>query len=369
MAKIAHLTSAHTRYDIRIFRKQCKTLAQAGHDVYLIVADGMGDEVKDGIHILDVGKMSGRLNRMFRATRKVLQRAMTLDADIYQFHDPELIPTGVKLKKAGRKVVFDSHEDVPKQLLSKPYLNPLTRRALAGVFAGYERYACRQLDAVLTATPHIREKFKSINGNVLDINNFPMLGELDAMVPWTQKKDEVCYVGGITSIRGIGEVINSLGLLKSPARLNLVGRFSEHQVERDAKGKKGWNAVNEHGQLDRAEVREVLGRSVAGLVTFHPLPNHVDAQPNKMFEYMSSGIPVIASNFPLWREIIEGSNCGLCVDPLKPAAIAEAIDYLVTHPEEAAKLGRNGQRAVNERYNWDLEGRKLLQFYSDLLEK
>ncbi|GLH30793.1 glycosyltransferase WbpH [Pseudomonas sp. BR1R-5] len=369
MAKIAHLTSAHTRYDIRIYRKQCKTLAEAGHEVYLVVADGKGDELKDGVHILDVGTLPGRLNRMFKTTRKIFERALALQADIYQFHDPELIPVGLKLKKTGKKVVFDSHEDVPKQLLSKPYLRPLSRRVLATVFAAYEKYACRQLDAVLTATPHIRQKFKAINDNVLDINNFPMLGELDAMVPWTNKKGEVCYVGGITSIRGISEVVSSLELLKSPARLNLVGRFSEPAVERDVKAKNGWKKVNEHGQLDRAEVREVLGNSVAGLVTFYPLPNHVDAQPNKMFEYMSSGIPVIASNFPLWREIIEGSNCGLCVDPLKPEKIAEAIDFLVTHPEEAAALGRNGQRAVNERYNWDLEGRKLMQFYSDLLDK
>ena len=369
MAKIAHLTSVHSRYDIRIFRKQCRTLAQGGHEVYLVVADGKGDEVKDGVHILDVGKLPGRLNRIFKTTRRVLQRALTLEADIYHLHDPELIPAGTSLKKSGKKVIFDSHEDVPKQLLSKPYLQPLARRVVAALFSAYEKYACRKLDAILTATPHIREKFQKINGNVLNINNFPMLGELDAMVPWTSKKDEVCYVGGITSIRGIREVINSLELLRSSARLNLVGRFSEPVVEREAKALDGWKAVNEHGQLDREEVREVLGHSVAGLVTFHPLPNHIDAQPNKMFEYMSSGIPVIASNFPLWREIIEGSNCGLCVDPMKPAAIAEAIDYLVSHPEEAAALGRNGQRAVNERYNWDLEGRKLLQFYSDLLNK
>ena len=369
MSKIAHLTSVHSRYDIRIFRKQCRTLAQAGHEVCLIVADGKGDEVKDGVRIIDVGKLSGRLNRIFRTTRKVHDRALALQADIYQLHDPELIPVGVRLKKHGKKVIFDSHEDVPKQLLSKPYLHPLARRIVAGVFSGYEKYACRKLDAILTATPHIRDKFKNINKNVLDVNNFPMLGELDAMVPWTHKKNEVCYVGGITSIRGIREVINSLALVKTGARLNLVGRFSEPDVEREAKTLRGWQAVNEHGQLDREEVRDVLGSSLAGLVTFHPLPNHIDAQPNKMFEYMSSGIPVIASYFPLWREIIEGSNCGLCVDPLQPTAIAEAIDYLVSHPEEAAALGRNGQRAVNERYNWDLEGRKLLQFYTELLNK
>lgn len=369
MTKVAHLTSVHSRYDIRIFRKQCRTLSQYGYDVYLVVADGKGDEVKDGVRIVDVGVLSGRLNRILKTTRKIYEQALALGADVYHFHDPELIPVGLRLKKQGKQVIFDSHEDVPKQLLSKPYMRPFLRRVVAVLFSCYEKYACPKLDAVLTATPHIREKFKNINGNVLDINNFPMLGELDAMVPWASKKTEVCYVGGITSIRGVREVVKSLECLKSSARLNLVGKFSEPEIEKEVRALKGWNSVNEHGQLDREDVRRVLGDSVAGLVTFLPMPNHVDAQPNKMFEYMSSGIPVIASNFPLWREIVEGSNCGICVDPLSPAAIAEAIDYLVSNPCEVAALGRNGQRAVNERYNWDLEGRKLARFYSDLLSK
>ena len=108
---------------------------------------------------------------------------------------------------------------------------------------------------------------------------------------------------------------------------------------------------------------------MAGLVTFYPLPNHVDAQPNKMFEYMSSGLPVIASNFPLWKKIIEGNKCGLCVDPLDPAAIAKAIDYIVSHPDEARAMGENGKRAVYEKYNWGVESEKLISLYRSLCNK
>lgn len=369
MVKVAHVTSAHSRYDIRIFQKECRTLASHGYEVSLVVADGQGDEVKDGVSIFDAGVLRGRLNRIFRTTQKVLKKALALQADVYHLHDPELIPVGVKLKKQGKVVIFDSHEDVPKQLMSKPYLHPLVRRSVSLAFAYYERKACRKLDAIITATPFIRDKFMAINPRALDINNFPMVGELDAMVPWDKKQSEVCYVGGITSIRGIREVVRSLESLQSPARLNLVGRFNQASVEAEVKQSKGWSSVNECGQLGRVEVREVLGRSMAGLVTFLPLPNHVDAQPNKMFEYMSSGIPVIASNFPLWREIIEGSQCGLCVDPQDPQAIAKAIDYLVSNPEKAEQMGRNGQKAVNERYNWDQEGSKLIAFYSSILSK
>lgn len=367
MPRVAHLTSVHPRNDTRIFIKQCRSLAAHGYDVTLVVADGQGYECKDGVKIVDVGCLPGRLNRMFRITRRVLKKAIELDADLYHFHDPELIPIGLKLKCLGKKVVFDSHEDVPKQLLGKPYLNLVLLRMLSNTFSLFERYACPRFDGILAATPFIHDKFLAINPRSVDINNFPMIGELDAAVPWTDKRDEVCYVGGVGAIRGIREVVRACEFLQTPARLNLAGRFSEPAVEAEVKACPGWSRVNELGFVDRAGVREVLGRSVAGLVTFHPLPNHIDAQPNKMFEYMSSGIPVIASNFPLWREIVEGNDCGLCVDSLAPMAIAAAIDFMINNPERAQQMGENGQRAVRERYNWFIEEAKMLDFYKNLM--
>ena len=365
--KISHLTSAHSRGDTRIFIKQCRSLAKAGFSVSMVVADGNGHEILDGIQIFDVGHLPGRLERMLTTTNRVFRQAVQLDADIYHLHDPELIPVGLKLKRLGKHIIFDAHEDVPKQLLGKPYLGPVRLRALAGAFSWYERYACSKFDGLVAATPCIRDKFLSINPHTVDINNFPVLGELDSAIPWHNKQAEVCYVGGIASIRGIAEVIAAMDQLLSPVRLNLVGVFSEPNVELAAKKMPGWQGVNQLGFVDRLGVRDVLGRSVAGLVTFHPLPNHVDAQPNKMFEYMSAGVPVIASNFPLWREIIEGNDCGLCVDPLDPTAIARAIDFLVTHPVEARRKGENGHRAVLKTYNWSIEEVKLLSFYDQVL--
>ena len=110
MVTITHLTSAHPRYDTRIFFKECISLAK-NYKVNLIVADGLGDEEKNTVYIYDVGKVEGRLNRIFKTTKKVLQRAIELDSDVYHLHDPELIPIGLKLKKMGKKVIFDAHED------------------------------------------------------------------------------------------------------------------------------------------------------------------------------------------------------------------------------------------------------------------
>lgn len=367
MGRVVHLTSAHPRDDIRVFLKECRSLAAHGHDVVLVVADGRGDEVRDGVTIADVGCSAGRLDRMSKVTWRVYRKALDLDVDIYHLHDPELLPIGLRLKRRGKKVVFDAHEDVPKQILGKHYLYPWWRRILSWGFTHFEHYACARFDGVVAATPYIRDKFLPINQHSVDINNFPMIGELESAVPWNDKASEVCYVGSIAQIRGVKELVRAMEATRTPVRLNLVGGFAEAQVEAEVMTYPGWSRVNAVGIQDRQGVCAVLGRSVAGMVTLHPIINYLDALPIKMFEYMSAGIPVIASNFDLWKTIVQESHCGLCVDPLDSVAIASAIDHLVSHRDEAEKMGRNGRQAVLARYNWAREEAKLIEFYDRLL--
>jgi len=360
---VCHLTSAHPRYDTRIFVKQCRSLARAGLDVRLIVADGKGNEERSGIKVQDVGPSAGRWGRMLKSAKAVFLAALEQGADVYHLHDPELIPYGLRLKRMGARVVFDAHEDVPKQLLSKPYLGPRRLWLLSKSFSLYENYACQRFDGVIAATPYIRDKFRYINNNTIDINNFPILEELQVAANIEKNRREVCYVGGLSAVRGIREVVAALPLTRSKAKLNLAGSFSDKTLERALKIHEGWSHVNELGYLGREQVREVLGRSVAGLVTLHPIANYLDALPVKMFEYMAASIPPIASNFPLWRRILEDDKCGLCVNPLNSMEIAQAIDYLVENPAVARELGENGRRAVMTKYNWGIEEGKLLDFY------
>ena len=369
---ICHLTTVHPRYDTRIFLKQARSLACSGYTVFLVVADGNGDERRGGVAILDAGRRAtNRVARMTVTIRKVYRKALSTGAVIFHLHDPELIPIGLKLERRGYTVIFDAHEDLPKQLFGKHYLPSVIARGLTKVVAAYERFACARVDAVVAATPPIRDKFLTINHRTIDVNNFPILSELhreDSPVSDSTKSTvpTVCYVGGVGTIRGIFEMVRAMDLVRDHARLVIAGDFFQNSVAEAVQLLPGWRRVYHRGWVDREGVRSILHGSVAGLVTLHPTVNYVESLPVKMFEYMSAGIAVIASDFTLWREIVEGNECGICIDPTDPEAIAGAIDYMVEHPEEARRMGANGRKAVEARYNWTREEAMLLGLYKTL---
>ena len=366
MNKVCILTSVHPPFDTRIFHKEAKSLARAGYDVTLI-AQHDKNEIVDGIRILPLSKPKNRLERMTKTVWSVYRKALDLDADIYHFHDPELIPVGLLLKFHGKRVIYDVHEDVPRQNLSKSYIPAAFRRPISLMIGVLEAFSARRFDGVVTATPFINRRFLELRAITVNVNNYPLGSELyEKENQWKNKEKVVCYVGGIAGIRGAFEMVEAVG--KTKYRLLLAGNI-ETDIEKGLKQMPGWRQVDALGFVDREDVRATMARSMAGMVLFHPEPNHIDAQPNKMFEYMSAGIPVIASNFPLWREIIEGAKCGICVDPLNPEEIAEAIQFIVEHPAEAEQMGKNGRRAVEERYNWGMEEKKLIGLYRETLKR
>lgn len=363
--KICHLTSAHTRFDVRIFKKECLSLKKEGYNTNLIVADGLGDETVQGINIYDVGKLNGRLNRFTKTTSKVYKKALKLDADLYHFHDSDLMPTGVKLIKKGKKVIYDVHEDLPGQILAKPYIKPILRKPIALILKTIESYCSKKYSYIVTATPHIKSIFAKRNKS-LDINNYPFINELNSeSIDYFSKSNEICFTGAISEIRGLREVVLAISNLN--IKLNLAGKFQQNYFREELIKTKGWENVNELGLVSREEVKAILAKSKIGVVTFLPSPNHTFSQPNKLFEYMSAGIPVIASNFDLWKQIVEKYNCGICVNPESPKEIKGAIEKLINNPIEANEMGNNGRKAVEDKFNWTSEEQKLINLYQEII--
>jgi glycosyltransferase involved in cell wall biosynthesis len=349
--------------------KECRSLARAGFAVTL-VAPADADDVVDGVTILAMPKR-GRLGRATRTIWEVFRAAERVDADVYHFHDPELVFVGLLLGRKGRKVIYDIHEDVPQNVRSKYWLPPWSRGIVAGLAGRVEKLASRFFSALIPATPHIAEGFRGINRRVVVVQNFPLLDELlPASKSWSQRHPSVAYVGNMTEVRGVVEMVEAMGQIRDslPVGLELAGDFRPAGLRARLAALSGWKHVHELGVLDRPSVAELLGRVQAGLVVFHDIPAHREAYPTKMFEYMSAGIPVIASHFPLWRDILNSAQCGLAVDPARPGEIAAAIEFIVTHPQEAEAMGRRGRELVMRNMNWEREEHKLLALYADLLK-
>ena len=363
--KVCHLSSVHPDNDVRILHKQCVSLAEAGYETSLVLTNVEEREYK-GVNIISVAAQTGsRIRRMTETVNKVLNKALEINADIYHIHDPELLRIALKLKKQNKKVIYDVHEDLPRQLMSKKYIHSGIKKILSFLVERYEDKASSKLDCIITSTPHIRDRFLDIQPMTIDINNFPIIEELVFDYDYDQKEEDyICYVGGLTTERGIKELVIALGLTK--AKLLLAGNFTEHGLKDKLRCLDSWDKVHELGYVNRHEVRETYKRSKIGMVTLHPIKNYLDSLAVKMFEYMAAGIPVIASNFPLWKAIIEKNNAGLCVDPKSPENISEAINYLLSNKEIAKEMGQNGKKLILEKYNWSIEKEKLLNIYNSL---
>jgi glycosyltransferase involved in cell wall biosynthesis len=368
MKKICHITSVHPPFDIRIFHKECKTLANRGYKVVLIVSHDKGGEI-EGILVRPIPEAKNRLERMTKIQWKIYKVAKKEGADLYHFHDLELILVGLLLKICGKKVVYDVHEDYSKALLSREWIPLRFRWLVTRLVVLIEKIGIKYFDGIVAATPEITKRFPS--SKAITVQNFPFLNEgiRHSHIPYQRREKMIAYIGVISSLRGAKEMIKAMALLPShlDAKLKLIGAFSPLSLERDVEKFSGWDRVEFIGWQTHRDTIEMLGKARAGLVLFLPAPNHMAAQPNKLFEYMSVGIPVIASDFPLWRKVVDENKCGLLVNPLHPEAIAKAIQWILEHPFEAEIMGKEGQKVIRLYYHWEKEAEKLLNFYHYLL--
>ncbi len=373
--RIVHLSSHHKALDVRIFQKECRTLAGAGYQVHLVIPEPPSASL-DGVTFHPFQPPPGRGWRPGRVGKRLAcmyRQAAALRGQVYHFHDPELIPVGVLLKRRGAKVVYDVHEETVQEPLMLEQHQPWQARLKSWAWRALEDLARKTLDAFVCATPHIARSFPG--RRTFLVRNYPLLAEFSPAPPpptppppHPGRPPHLVYVGAISAIRGIREMVQALSLLPEAlgVRLVLAGEFASAGLRAEVERLPGWDRVDYRGWLSRPAIREVLGRARAGLVLLHPEVGHLESLPIKMFEYMAAGLPVIASDFPLWRAILTEASCGLTVNPLDPAAVARAIRQLLDEPATAEQMGRHGQAAVAQRYNWETESRQLLDLYRHL---
>lgn len=370
MYKVCHVTSVHPRYDIRIFQKECRSLAEAGFKVYLVVADEMKNVVVDNVHVVSTKKKyRNRKERFINGSKDVYKIARKVDADIYHIHDPELLPIALKLHKNGKKVIFDSHEFTAKQILYKPYLKKGIKNIVSKIYEIYERYVLRKLDAVIIPALYDgQDYFKGNYKRQEIINNVPIVPKDEQSVPKDERSNSICYIGAITEERGAKVMMEAAYL--ADVKLILGGDFIPAGLKEDMQKSKAYRNVDYRGYVKGQEKEQIMQQCIGGVCLLQNNDQYQKAGnlATKVYEYMCYGLPVIVSDFPYVKEVLNEYKFGLAVNPENKKEIAKAIQYLKNHPEEVGQMGREGRRAIEEKFNWEMESKKLILLYKDILK-
>lgn len=360
---VVFVSSAHPWTDNRIHYREAATLAKAGHPVTLVAVDAESKAIPaPGVKVRRIKRRS-RVARFTLGSLDALRIAVSTDAVIFHLHDPELIPAIPFLRLIGKTVIYDAHEDLPSQIMDKEYIP----HRFLGLAVAATRLLVRvsaTANQVIAATETIAEGYPSARVSV--VHNYPPLRAVDGeATAAAHRKPGVVYVGAFSDLRGVPQIVRAATAFPKEWPLILAGQ-SPNGYRDSLRELPGWTHVEDHGVVTPAEARDLLLSARVGLVPFQRSTAHLDSLPTKMFEYMSAGIPVIASNFPLWAEIIEKHECGLTVDETDPDAIAAAVMKYANDPDLLNRHGKNARRAAEESINWESQGKILTRLYDRL---
>lgn len=355
-----HITTVHPRNDVRIFKKECVTLAAAGYDVTLVVADGLGDASESGVTIRDIGAAGKvRVSRALVKGYQAMRVAMRLAPKIIHFHDPELLIVALLPRFMGIKVVYDIHENTRVQISLKHYIPRLFRKGAAFIFGHFEDFVARRLAALVVPQQTMLEQFQALAScinlpNYVDIDVYPSSAKCFA-------KPVVFHPGGLTRERGLDNMIAAANLLGARGEVLVAGTLPA-DYPGDELGQLKWL-----GQLSYSDVLSWYARANIGLIAYNNVGQYHMAGAVKSFEYMAASMPIIMPDFGEWVEFNRKSDCGINVNVKDPYAIVKAIQYLVDNPNEAARLGRNGRDCVEREYSWQSVSPRLLDLYNRLV--
>lgn len=366
MTKVCHVTSVHSSDDARIFHKECVSLAQNGYDVYLVAPGQSRNE--EGVHVIGCGnKPKSRIRRMTTYANQIISTALKLDCDIYHLHDPELLLHVIRIKHSRKKIIFDSHEDY---FYEKEYLPKLLRRSVSKLYLIYEGYVISNIDGLICCYRKTRERLEAKCSICEMVYNFPLI--TPELIHNNDSGFAIGYAGGIDTIWNQDKIIDAIDSIENCSFI-LAGKVNNQDYLESLKCKNGWKKVAFLGVIPFDEVQKrIYSTATIGIALLGYIPECNGKEGNlsntKLFEIMNAGLPVISTDFILWKDVIEGNHCGICVDPYNIKEIEKAIRYLMEHPEERQQMGRNARNAVVEKYNWSVEERKLLHFYKNVEE-
>jgi len=374
--KICMLTTVHPPFDSRIFHKESKSLAKAGHKVTIVAPAGSkSKKTVDGINIVTVKLPGSKILHPLTMLRVFIE-GIKQDCDVYHCHEPGslFVCSILKLIK-GKKLVYDAHEHYPEMIAENSIFPNLVRPLIFLLCNTGEKFLSKHLtNTVVTVDEVLEEKFRKLNENVYVLHNYPKLELFNKNNNHSEaNQNTVIYVGGLTKIRGTLETIKAFKKViekNKKAKLIFVGGFIHPEYEKEVMHYYHANKLEENinfaGHVSHERVADYMKKASIAVGLLQPNPRYELAIPVKLFEYMAAGKAVIMSNFTYNTKLINKVNCGITVDPTNTQEIADAIIRLLENPDEAIKMGENGRKAVEEKYSWENMEKRLFKLYEEL---
>lgn len=365
--KVCHLSSVHFALDTRIFYRFCLSLSEYYH--VTLIAVHHKKETRNGINIVPFRRFKNKLLRVCFTWAIMFFKAVKQNARIYQIHDPELIPCGLLLAMIGKKVIYDVHENVAEDIFDKPWIRH--KKILYSLYSFFELKAIRNF-AIFLAELSYEQRFKDRKARYEIVLNYynPDFFKPYVLVP-RRRTFRIFYIGILLRTRGILEIIKAIHILKlrgMEVHFDVVGELYtglDYEIDslefiQDIKPQ-----LHFYGRLALEEGYEISKKAGLGMCIIHPMKNSIGSYPTKMFEYMAIGLPQVISNFELYKSVVETYECGICVNPLDPEQIADAIETALSNEENYSKMAENAVKYA-PRYQWNSEFDKVLKTYQSL---
>lgn len=373
--RVCHISTVHVPSDVRIFYRECASLVDAGHETHLVIP-AEESKVDRGVHIHAIRRLNNRYLRILLMPWVAMSRALRVRADIYHYHDPELLPVGMVLRWIlFQRVVYDIHEPIPQQILTKEWLPRWSRPIVAGLFRVIERMFTPGQELALA-----NEKSETDYGpSAIVVRNYPLILEPFKKTPIPvdrrQSPPLLVYVGAMSRDRGADvyiELAHRLYAAGRPFRMTLIGEcepsYESHLRERINLLQLG-GIVDLRGRMEYVEAMGYVSRATIGLCVLLPTPNHKIALATKILEYMMLGTPVLATNIDGWRKYVEGERTGVLVDANDMDDVFSGCARMLDNREELNAMGARGVEAVRTKYNWSTEFETLLERYEHMMSR
>ena len=367
--RICHITTDHKGYDTRIFLKECVSLQVNGYEVYLVQKE-FDDHERDGVHLVKFNN-SGSFRGVFWFLnyKDAYQKAVELDCDVYHFHDPSFFYYAKKLRRKGKRVIYDCHESNYSSI-NADYAKKkgVIADLLMKRYDIYERYIAKMMNAVITVTPQMVEYMLRYNDTVIMLTNYPLLKGYTVFSD-EKKTGQLVFAGGINPLWCHDKVVDAISEMENVEYV-ICGKTPSGYID-SLKTRRGGDKLVYRGMLSGDEVQRLLQESNVGISISEYRNNTFGKEGTmgntKIFEEMQAGLPVVCTDFVIWKQLIDEYKCGICVNPQSVEEIRNAIAYLIDHPVEAKEMGKRGEAAIRDVLNWEKQERELLDLYERVL--